>query len=40
MGEDFPRLQLTRRVVRGKDLYFGPYPKSSIVKNLDRKSVV
>ena len=36
MGEDYPRLQLTRRVVRGKDLYFGPYPKSSIVKSLMR----
>ena len=36
LGEDFPRLQLTRRVVRGKDLYFGPYPKSSIVKSLMR----
>ena len=36
MSEDYPRLQLTRRVVRGKDLYFGPYPKSSIVKGLMR----
>ena len=36
LGEDFPRLQMTRRVVRGKDLYFGPYPKSSIVKSLMR----
>lgn len=35
-SEDFPRLVLTRRVVKGKDLYFGPYPKSSIVKSLMR----
>ena len=26
MGEDYPRLQMTRRVIHGKDLYFGPYP--------------
>ena len=36
MGEDFPRLFITRRVVKGKDLYFGPYPKSSIVQSLMR----
>ncbi len=36
LSEDFPRLQLTRRVVKGKDAYYGPYPKSSIVKNLMR----
>lgn len=36
MGEDFPRLQVVRRVVKGKDLYYGPYPKSSIVKSLLR----
>ena len=36
MGEDYPRLFITRRVVKGKDLYFGPYPKSSIVKSLMR----
>lgn len=36
MGEDFPRLVLTRRLVRGKDIYFGPYPKSSMVKSLMR----
>ena len=36
LSEDFPRLVLTRRLVKGKDLYFGPYPKSSIVKNLIR----
>ena len=36
MGEDYPRLHITRRVVKGKDLYYGPYPKSSIVKSLMR----
>ncbi len=36
MGEDYPRLFITRRVVKGKDLYFGPYPKSHIVKSLMR----
>ncbi|MBR4591945.1 MAG: GIY-YIG nuclease family protein [Elusimicrobiaceae bacterium] len=36
MGEDFPRLVLTRRVIKGKDLYFGPYPKSHMVKSLMR----
>lgn len=36
MGEDYPRLHITRRIVKGKDLYFGPYPKSSIVKSLMR----
>ena len=36
MSEDFPRLHLTRRRTPGKDLYFGPYPKSSIIKNLMR----
>lgn len=36
MGEDYPRLFITRRVVKGKDLYFGPYPKSYIVKSLMR----
>ncbi len=36
MGEDFPRLQLTRRVIKGKDLYYGPYPKSSMIKSLMR----
>ncbi|MBR4355050.1 MAG: GIY-YIG nuclease family protein, partial [Elusimicrobiaceae bacterium] len=36
MSEDFPRLVLTRRVVKGKDLYFGPYPKSHIVRSLMR----
>ena len=36
MEEDFPRLVLTRRVIKGKDLYFGPYPKSYIVRSLMR----
>ena len=36
MSEDFPRVLLTRRHIPGKDLYFGPYPKSSIVKSLLR----
>ena len=36
MGEDFPRLSIARKKMPGKDLYFGPYPKSSIVKSLMR----
>ena len=36
MGEDFPRLQLVRGLKKGKDIYYGPYPKSSIIKNLMR----
>lgn len=40
MGEDFPRLQLVRsfdaKHKKGKDLFYGPYPKSSIIKNLIR----
>lgn len=40
MGEDFPRLQLVRsfeaKHKTSKDLYYGPYPKSSIIKNLMR----
>lgn len=35
-GEDYPRLQLTRRRTPGKDLYYGPYPKSSVIKSLMR----
>ena len=35
-SEDFPRLFITRRRIKGKDLYFGPYPKSSIVQSLMR----
>lgn len=36
MSEDFPRLCISRKPVHGKDLYFGPYPKSSIVRSLMR----
>ena len=36
MGEDFPRLSIARKKLPGKDLYFGPYPKSSIVNSLMR----
>lgn len=36
LSEDFPRLSVTRKRLPGKDLYFGPYPKSSIVRNLIR----
>ncbi len=36
MSEDFPRLSIVRRKTVGKDLFFGPYPKSSIVRNLMR----
>ncbi|MBR3603586.1 MAG: excinuclease ABC subunit UvrC [Elusimicrobiaceae bacterium] len=36
MSEDFPRLSVVRRKTVGKDLFFGPYPKASIVRNLMR----
>ncbi|MBR2392398.1 MAG: GIY-YIG nuclease family protein, partial [Elusimicrobiaceae bacterium] len=36
MSEDFPRLSIVRRKTLGKDLYFGPYPKASIVRGLMR----
>ena len=36
MGEDYPRLTVTRKRTPGKDLYYGPYPKSSVVKSLIR----
>ena len=40
MGEDFPRLQLVRsfeaKHKTSNDLFYGPYPKSSIIKNLMR----
>jgi excinuclease ABC subunit C len=36
MGEDFPRLFLTRRKVRDGGLYFGPYPRVAPVKGLLR----
>lgn len=34
MGEDFPRLTLTRRKIRDGGLYFGPYPKVSPIRGL------
>jgi len=34
MGEDFPRLLLTRRKLKDGGLYFGPYPKVSLIKSL------
>lgn len=36
MSEDFPRLSVVRKRASGKDLYFGPYPKSSMVRSLMR----
>ncbi len=36
MAEDFPRLSVVRKRTPGKDLYFGPYPKSSMVRSLIR----
>ena len=36
MSEDFPRLSIVRKKTPGKDLFFGPYPKSSIVRALMR----
>ena len=36
MSEDFPRLSVVRKRTPGKDLYFGPYPKSSMVRSLMR----
>ena len=36
MGEDFPRMFLTRRRVRDGGAYFGPYPKVAPVKSLLR----
>lgn len=36
MSEDYPRLLIVRKRVRGKDVYFGPYPKSSIIRGLLR----
>ena len=32
--EDFPRLQFTRRKIRGHGLYFGPYPKVEPLRKL------
>ncbi len=36
LAEDFPRLSIARKKGPGKDAYFGPYPKSSIVRRLMR----
>lgn len=36
LGEDFPRLIMTRRKVNDGGVYFGPFPKVSPVKNLLR----
>jgi len=36
LSEDFPRLQLVHGVKKGKDVYYGPYPKSSMIKSLMR----
>jgi len=36
MGEDFPRMFLTRRRLRDGGVYFGPYPKVAPVKSLLR----
>ncbi|MHB2026260.1 MAG: excinuclease ABC subunit UvrC [Elusimicrobiota bacterium] len=36
MGEDFPRIILTRRKTADGGAYFGPYPKTSPIKNLLR----
>ena len=36
MSEDFPRLSVARKKLPGKDQYFGPYPKSSMVRSLMR----
>src|SRR5882724_11056978 len=35
-GEDYPRLTMTRKVVRDGSKYFGPYPNVSLVKRLLR----
>ncbi|HAM35320.1 MAG TPA: excinuclease ABC subunit C [Elusimicrobia bacterium] len=34
LGEDFPRILLTRRKLKDKSLYFGPYPKVAPIKGL------
>ncbi len=36
LGEDFPRLYLTRKVVRDGSKYFGPYPDVTLVRRLLR----
>ena len=34
VGEDYPRLMLTRKKIKDKSLYFGPYPKAYNIKQL------
>ncbi len=34
VGEDYPRLLLTRKKIKDKSLYFGPYPKAYNIKQL------
>ena len=34
VGEDYPRLILTRKKIKDKSLYFGPYPKAYNIKQL------
>lgn len=34
LGEDFPRLMLTRKKTADGGVYFGPYPKVTVVKSL------
>ncbi|MEE8424851.1 MAG: GIY-YIG nuclease family protein, partial [Elusimicrobiota bacterium] len=36
MGEDFPRMRVVRKKRRDQGLYFGPYPKVSMVRGLLR----
>ncbi|MDE1977107.1 MAG: GIY-YIG nuclease family protein, partial [Elusimicrobia bacterium] len=36
LGEDFPRLLMTRRKTKDKSAYFGPYPKAASIKGLLR----
>ncbi|MDE2313863.1 MAG: excinuclease ABC subunit UvrC, partial [Elusimicrobia bacterium] len=36
LGEDFPRLLMTRRKTKDKSAYFGPYPKAASIKSLLR----
>lgn len=36
LGEDFPRLTMTRRKVKDGGLYFGPYPKVAQIRGLLR----
>ena len=36
LGEDFPRLSIARKKGPGPAVYFGPYPKSSMVRSLMR----